>query len=200
MTRKTGKLVFATNNSHKLHELRSILPAHIQLLSLADIDCHTDIPETGETLEENSLQKARFIHDLCGMDCIADDTGLEVNALDGAPGVYSARYAGDGHDSKANMELLLRNMATHTDRSARFRTVITLVTDDEVHAFEGIVTGKIATEPAGDSGFGYDPVFIPTGWDMTFAQAPESRKNAISHRAVASHRLVEFLNSAHDRH
>lgn len=199
MTRKPGKLVFATNNSHKLHELRNILPAHIQLLSLADINCHTEIPETGHTLEENSLQKARFIHDLCGLDCIADDTGLEVKALDGAPGVYSARYAGDGHDSQANMNLLLRNMAGKTDRTARFRTVITLVTDDdEVHAFEGIVTGKIATEPAGDSGFGYDPVFIPSGWDKTFAQAPEADKNAISHRAMASQKLVDFLNTTAD--
>ena len=187
------KLVFATNNAHKLEEVSAMLGTSVSLMSLNDIGCHTDIPETGTTLEENALIKARYIHKYYGMDCFADDTGLEVAALDGEPGVYSARYAGGaGHDSLANMKKLLSRMEGVTDRRARFRTVIALILDGEVHEFEGIVRGTIATEPHGDGGFGYDPVFIPEGYDRTFAELSDV-KNHISHRARAVERLVEFL-------
>lgn len=187
------KLVFATNNAHKLEEVSAMLGTSVSLMSLNDIGCHTDIPETGTTLEENALIKARYIHEYYGMDCFADDTGLEVAALDGEPGVYSARYAGGaGHDSVANMKKLLSRMEGVTDRRARFRTVIALILDGEVHEFEGIVRGTIATEPHGDGGFGYDPVFIPEGYDRTFAELSDV-KNHISHRARAVERLVEFL-------
>lgn len=187
------KLVFATNNAHKLEEVSAMLGTSVSLMSLNDIGCHTDIPETGTTLEENALIKARYIHKYYGMDCFADDTGLEVAALDGEPGVYSARYAGGaGHDSVANMKKLLSRMEGVTDRRARFRTVIALILDGEVHEFEGIVRGTIATEPHGDGGFGYDPVFIPEGYDRTFAELSDV-KNHISHRARAVERLVEFL-------
>ena len=187
------KLVFATNNAHKLEEVSAMLGTSVSLMSLNDIGCHTDIPETGTTLEENALIKARYIHEYYGMDCFADDTGLEVAALDGEPGVYSARYAGGaGHDSVANMKKLLARMEGVTDRRARFRTVIALILDAEVHEFEGIVRGTIATEPHGDGGFGYDPVFIPEGYDRTFAELSDV-KNHISHRARAVERLVEFL-------
>ena len=187
------KLVFATNNTHKLEEVSAMLGTSVSLMSLNDIGCHTDIPETGTTLEENALIKARYIHEHYGMDCFADDTGLEVDALDGEPGVYSARYAGGaGHDSVANMKKLLARMEGVTDRRARFRTVIALILDGEVHEFEGIVRGTIATEPHGDGGFGYDPVFIPEGYDRTFAELGDV-KNHISHRARAVERLVEFL-------
>lgn len=189
------RLVFATNNSHKLSELRQIAGDGIIILSLADIGCDDDIPETGNTLEENSMIKARWVYERYGYDCFADDTGLEVTALGGEPGVRSARYATDGHDSAANMELLLRNLSDKTDRSAGFRTVITLIEDGNASVFTGEVRGEIITEPSGCGGFGYDPVFRPEGWDKTFAEASPEEKNAVSHRGKAVAQLIEYLKT-----
>lgn len=189
------QIVFATNNAHKLAEARQILaPLGIEVLSLADIDCHTEIPETGTTLDENACQKARFIKDNFGYDCFADDTGLEVDALGGEPGVYSARYAGPGHDSKANMRLLLDNMEDKADRRARFRTVVALVVGDNLVTVSGECAGEITREPAGDAGFGYDPVFRPDGYDTTFAQMSAEAKNTISHRGRAMTALARLLD------
>ncbi|MCH5326624.1 MAG: non-canonical purine NTP diphosphatase [Duncaniella sp.] len=189
------EIVFATNNSHKLDEIRSIIGARFKVLSLADIGCFDDIPETADTLEGNALQKARYVKEHYGYDCFADDTGLMVDALDGAPGVYSARYAGPGHDSRANRALLLENMLGHTDRRARFVTVIALIKDGAEHTFTGTVEGEILTAPEGEGGFGYDPVFRPQGFDATFASMSPEDKNAISHRGRATARLVAFLKS-----
>ena len=195
-TTSSPELVFATNNQHKLDEIRQILDGQIHILSLADIGCHVDIPETADTLQGNALQKARYVASHYNMDCFADDTGLEVAALDGAPGVHSARYAGgQGHDSQANMDLLLHNMEKKSDRKARFRTVIALIIKGEEHLFEGIVNGKILTERHGTDGFGYDPVFQPDGFDCPFAEMTASQKNAISHRGRATQKLVQFLTS-----
>lgn len=188
------KIVFATNNAHKLNELRQIAGTNLRLLSLNDINCHDDIPETGNTLQDNALQKARYISEKYGVDCFADDTGLEVDCLGGAPGVHSARYApGEGHDAEANTRLLLENMRGSSDRTARFRTVIALILDGKEYLFEGKVEGVITDAPAGDGGFGYDPVFMPDGWDRTFAQASPEQKNAVSHRARAVAALMQFL-------
>ncbi len=189
------ELVFATNNSHKIEELRQIAGPDFTLRSLADIGCNADIPETADTLEGNALQKARYIHSMYGCDCFADDTGLEVEALDGAPGVYSARYAGPGHDSAANMSLLLQNMRGITGRKARFRTVIALILNGEEHIFEGTVDGEILESPSGEGGFGYDPVFRPDGWQISFAQASPEMKNAVSHRGRATCKLIDYLNN-----
>lgn len=189
------KLVFATNNLHKLKEVSAILEHKIELLSLDDINCHTDIPETSDTLEGNALLKAQFIHNNYNLDCFADDTGLEVEALDGEPGVYSARYAGETHNSEANMLKLLRNMEGKENRKAQFRTVISLILDETEYQFEGIVKGKIITEKRGLSGFGYDPVFIPEGYNETFAELGNEIKNKISHRAQAVNKLCKFLFS-----
>ena len=188
------KLVFATNNAHKLEELRSILGGTIEILSLADINCHADIPETADTLEGNARQKSLFIYEHYGLDCFADDTGLEVECLNGAPGVYSARYAGEGHDSQANMEKLLGEMKDKTNRKARFRTVISLIEKGEEHQFEGIVNGRIIEQKKGDAGFGYDPIFQPDGYDETFAELGNEIKNKISHRARAVASLCEYLS------
>lgn len=187
-------LVFASNNSHKIEELRQILGHRYQIRSLAEIGCHDDIPETGDTLEANSMIKARWVKDRYGYDCLADDTGLQVDALGGEPGVMSARYAGPGHDSQANMRKLLANLEGVEDRRACFRTVITLLTGDEVHVFEGRVDGEILTEPHGEQGFGYDPVFRPLGWDRTFAEASAEDKNAVSHRGRAVQALMRHLD------
>lgn len=187
------KIVFATNNAHKLSEIRNIIGDQWQILSLDDIGCHDDIPETADTLQGNAEMKARYINEKYGVDCFADDTGLLVEALDGAPGVYSARYAGPDHDSKANMDLLLRNMENETDRRAHFSTVIALIIGDEIHLFEGRVDGEIRLTPVGTDGFGYDPVFEPEGRGVTFAQMTADEKNAISHRGRATTRLIEFL-------
>lgn len=187
------KIVFATNNAHKLSEIRNIMGDQWQILSLDDIGCHDDIPETADTLRGNAEMKARYINEKYGVDCFADDTGLLVEALDGAPGVYSARYAGPDHDSKANMDLLLRNMENETDRRAHFSTVIALIIGDEIHFFEGRVDGEIRLTPVGTDGFGYDPVFEPEGRGVTFAQMTADEKNAISHRGRATTRLIEFL-------
>ncbi len=188
------KIVFATNNEHKLREIRAILHDETEVLSLSDIGCHTDIPETADTLEGNALIKAHYVYDNYGYDCFADDTGLEVEALDGEPGVRTARYAGDDQDSQANMRKLLREMKGKDNRNARFRTAIALILDGEEHLFSGEVHGTITTEPMGDKGFGYDPVFIPEDTGKTFAQLGEDVKNHISHRARAVAKLTEFLN------
>lgn len=192
------RIVFATNNKNKLAEIREMLDGSgIEVLSLGDIGCHDDIPETADTLEGNALQKARYIHDKYKMSCFADDTGLEVDALGGAPGVYSARYAGgEGHDSEANMAKLLAGLDGKSDRRARFRTVVALITDEEEgreELFEGVVTGEIIKERRGAGGFGYDPVFRPDGYDKTFAELGHEVKNKISHRALAVAKLVARL-------
>ena len=188
------KLVFATNNKHKIDEVRKITAQHnIEVVSLADIHCHDEIPETADTLEGNALQKAQYIQDKFGLDCFADDTGLEVEALDNAPGVYSARYAGPGHDSEANMQKLLQEMERKTNRKARFRTVIALIIGDKQYCFSGIVNGTITTEKKGENGFGYDPIFIPEGYEQTFAELGDFVKNKISHRAKAVEQLDHFL-------
>ena len=198
------KIVFATNNQHKLSEIRDILGESIEVLSLKDINCDVDIPETGKTLEENALQKAQYVYDHYHIDCFADDTGLEVDALGGAPGVYSARYAGEGHDSEANMAKLLKELGDEDNRKARFRTVIALIQKKnicpcgcnsikEVHQFEGIVDGEIIRERRGGEGFGYDPIFQPDGYDKTFAELGMDIKNHISHRARATQKLADYL-------
>ena len=212
------KIVFATNNEHKLSEIRAILGDAFEVVSLADIGCHEDIPETGQTLEENALMKAEYIYNKYHLSCFADDTGLEVEALNGAPGVYSARYASMedlsnqntqsspiSHDSEANMARLLRELANNNNRKARFRTVIALIEKKDVcpcgctsikvvHKFEGIVNGEITREKSGAEGFGYDPIFRPDGYDQTFAELGTDIKNQISHRARATAKLAEFLN------
>lgn len=187
------KLVFATNNAHKLEEVREIIKDRVELLSLNDINCHEDIDETGSTLEENALIKSKYIKDKYNFDCFGDDTGLEVEALDGAPGVYSARYSGDAHNSEANMLKLLKELGGKENRRAQFRTVISLILGDKEYLFEGVVKGQIATEKKGENGFGYDPVFIPDGYDKTFAELGNEVKNKISHRAIATQRLCSFL-------
>lgn len=190
------KIVFATNNRHKLDEVRQIVGSDIEIMSLADIGCAVDIPETSATIEGNAIQKCRYIAEHYGCDCFADDTGLEVEELGGAPGVMSARYAGGaGHDSAANMALLLRNMQGADNRAAQFRTVIALNLGGEYHTFEGIVRGKILETPAGAGGFGYDPVFVPEGWTKTFAEATEEEKNAVSHRGRAMRKLIEYFKN-----
>ena len=188
------KLVFATNNAHKLEEIRSMLGDRIEISSLADIHCQADIPETADTLEGNARQKAMYIYENYGLDCFADDTGLEVEALRGAPGVYSARYAGgEGHDSQANMNKLLKEMEEKSNRKAQFRTIISLIEKGEEKQFEGIVKGEIIREKKGESGFGYDPVFQPEGYHETFAELGNEIKNKISHRARAVKALCEYL-------
>jgi XTP/dITP diphosphohydrolase len=189
-----NKLVIATNNAHKLSEIKAILGNQIEVLSLADINCFDDIPETAETLEGNALQKARYIYEKYGCNCFADDTGLEVTALNGAPGVHTARYAfPDRHDHKANTLKLLSELQGVADRSARFRTVIALILEGKEYLFEGIVEGHIPTEERGTEGFGYDPVFAPVEIGKTFAEVGVEVKNEISHRARAVKKLTEFL-------
>ncbi len=193
--RKMRKLVFVTNNAHKLEEVRAILGENIEVLSLDDIGCHADIPETAETLEGNAALKAEYIYEHYGLDCFADDTGLEVEALDGAPGVYSARYAGgEGHDSEANMKKLLKELEGKDNRRAQFRTAICLIESGKEYLFEGIVKGGIIEEKRGASGFGYDPVFVPEGYGETFAEMGGEEKNKISHRARAVQQLCAYLN------
>lgn len=188
-------IVFATNNSHKLEEIRRIIGGKFRILSLKEIGCEDDIPETADTLEGNAIMKARYVKQHYGYDCFADDTGLMVNALDGAPGVYSARYAGPGHDSVANMSLLLKNLQGITDRRARFVTVIALILNGVETTFEGQVEGRILTEPHGADGFGYDPVFQPDESDMSFAEMSADAKNTISHRGRATERLMAYLQT-----
>ena len=186
-------MIFVTNNTHKLQEVSAMLDGKMALQSLRDIGCTDDIPETADTLEGNALMKARYIHERYGTDCFADDTGLEVAALNGAPGVYSARYAGPGHDSEANMQKLLTNLEGKSDRRAQFRTVIALIKEGKEYLFEGIVTGTILEEREEGEGFGYDPIFRPDGYEHSFARLGDEVKNRISHRARAVEKLVEFL-------
>lgn len=190
------KLVFATNNAHKLEEVSSILGDKIELLSLKDINCDADIPETADTLEGNALLKAEYVYKNYGLDCFADDTGLEVEALNGAPGVYSARYAGGkGHNAEANMQKLLHNMEGKDNRKAQFRTAVSLILNGKEYLFEGVIKGQIIKEKHGTSGFGYDPIFMPDGYDKTFAELGNEIKNQISHRAIAVNKLCEFLKN-----
>ena len=190
------KLVFATNNAHKLEEVVAILGDQVELLSLNDIGCQADIPETAETLEGNALLKSSYIYKNYHLDCFDDDTGLEVETLNGAPGVYSARYAGgEGHDAQANMLKLLHELDGKENRKAQFRTAISLILDGKEYLFEGVIKGEIIKEKRGDSGFGYDPVFMPEGYDRTFAELGNDIKNQISHRALAVQKLCEFLQS-----
>ena len=192
-------LIMATNNAHKLEEVRQILGDAFMVKGLSDIGCMEDIPETADTLEENALQKARYVHEHYGVDCFADDTGLEVDALNGAPGVYTARYGsmngyGDSHDSNANIRCLLDKLKDAETRSARFRTVIALVQGDRELLFEGVVEGKILSQRVGEGGFGYDPVFAPIEANgLAFAQMSAEAKNAISHRGRATNKLAEHL-------
>ena len=190
-------IVFATGNAHKLAEVQAVLGDGFHLVTAAEAGITEEIPENGSTLAENASQKSHYIHDRLGVDCFADDTGLEVDALDGAPGVHSARYATDGHDFAANNRLLLKNMEGKRDRRARFRTVISLILDGREYMFEGRVEGRIAESESGAGGFGYDPLFIPEGSGVSFAEMSAEEKNAISHRGQAVRRLADFLNNSH---
>jgi XTP/dITP diphosphohydrolase len=187
------EIVFASNNAHKLEEVRSKLPKEFTVLSLKDVLGDVDIPETGDTLDENASIKSRYVFDRTGMNCFSDDTGLEIAALNGEPGVYSARYAGEGCSFQDNMDKVLGKMEGAEDRSACFRTVISLILNGEEHFFEGRVDGEILTEEHGEKGFGYDPIFRPNGFVESFAQMTLEQKNEISHRGRAVQKLVEFL-------
>lgn len=188
------KIVFATNNAHKLSEIRQIVQGRMEILSLGDIRCHEEIPETAPTIEGNALQKARYVAGKYHVSCFADDTGLEVEALGGLPGVHTARYADEeGHDSERNMQKLLSELRGKENRKAQFRTAIALVMGGEEHLFEGIVSGLILQEKQGDKGFGYDPVFQPEGFMKSFAELGEDIKNQVSHRARATKKLLDFL-------
>lgn len=189
------KLVFATNNTHKLSEIRAILGDRMEILSLADIGCHDDIPEDADTFEGNALAKALWVKEKYGYDCFADDSGLEVEALGGAPGVHSARFCGRPHDDAGNNALLLEKLAGAGSRAARFRTAIALVVGGSRHFFNGEIRGNILEAPAGNGGFGYDPLFRPEGWDHTFAQGTSEEKNAVSHRGRAVRALIDFLEN-----
>ena len=188
-------IIFATNNAHKLTEVQAVLGPGYKLLTPRDCGVTEEIPEEQDTLEGNASQKAYYLHERTGMDCFADDTGLEVEALGGAPGVHSARYATDGHDFAANNRLLLKNLEGQANRRARFRTVISLILDGEEHLFEGIVEGHIAQCASGSEGFGYDPLFIPEGSAKTYAEMDPAEKNALSHRGRAVRKLAEFLHN-----
>ena len=191
--KQSREIVFATNNAHKLAEIRKIMGQEWSVLSLAEIGCDADIVETADTLQGNAEIKARYVKEHYGYDCFADDTGLLVDALNGAPGVYSARYAGDNHDSSANMALLLKNMNGETNRKAHFSTVIALVMGEDIYFFEGRVDGEILESEEGTEGFGYDPIFRPEGCEGSFATMSSEAKNAISHRGRATAKLIDFL-------
>ncbi len=188
------QLVFATNNAHKLEEVRAVVGDKFDIRTLADIGCVDDIPETGDTFEANASQKSTYLYTRYGCDCFADDSGLEVAALGNEPGVYSARYSGT-RDMERNIDLLLQRLGDRPDRDARFRTVISLRIGDEEHFFEGTVAGKIGYRRQGSGGFGYDPLFTPTGYQKTFAEMTSAEKNAISHRAIAVAKLADFLKA-----
>ncbi len=195
MRKDTNTLVFATNNRHKLEEIRAIAAANYPIVSLEEAGFAGDIPETAETIEGNAIMKARFVYKTLSINCFADDTGLEVEALNGAPGVYSARYAGEGASYQNNVDKLLDALKDHKNRSARFKTVIALIINGSEHLFEGVINGKIISEPRGLRGFGYDPVFVPDGYDQSFAELSAGEKNAISHRAIATNKLIGFLKN-----
>ena len=187
------ELIFATNNPHKTREIQALLPDEIRILSLKDIDFHEDIPENQDTLGGNAREKASFIYERYGKNCFADDTGLEIDALNGEPGVYSARYAGSDKDPQANMDKVLRELEAVSDRKARFRCVISLIMDGEEKSFDGVVNGQIIREKRGSQGFGYDPIFLPDGYDQSFAEMPLEQKNKISHRSQAINKLADYL-------
>ena len=189
------KLVFASNNEHKIAEIAKLVPAGFEVVSLASIGCADDIPETAETLEGNAILKAQYVWERFGLSCFADDTGLEVPALDNVPGVYSARYAGPQRNAADNMKMLLNELNEINQRDARFRTVIALILDGQMHTFEGIVNGTITREQHGTEGFGYDPIFKPEGFEQTFAEMDMIQKNTMSHRGRAVQKLVEFLKT-----
>ncbi|GGG94913.1 non-canonical purine NTP pyrophosphatase [Parapedobacter pyrenivorans] len=186
------QLVFATNNAHKLEEVQAVVGSSFRIITLADIGCAEDIPETGDTFEANASQKSGYLYERYGHDCFADDSGLEVLALGNEPGVYSARYSGT-RDMERNIDLLLQRLGSHSDRRARFRTVISLRIGGKEYFFEGTVAGEIGFERQGEGGFGYDPLFTPSGYDKTFAQMTSIEKNAISHRAIAVAKLADSL-------
>ena len=187
------KLVFATHNKNKLDEVKALVPSHIELVSLTDIGCFDEIPETGSTLEENAQLKADYVTKNYGLPCFADDTGLLVDALNGEPGVFSARYAGEGKNADDNMNKLLTKLKDHPNRAAHFKTAIALNLNEKKHMFEGIVEGHITLQKTGDGGFGYDPIFQPKGYKKTFAEIPLETKNRISHRGLAIQKLLDFL-------
>lgn len=189
------QLVFATNNLNKVKEVQELIPSNIKLLSLKDIGCFEEIPETQNTIEGNAIQKVEFIKKHYGYDCFADDTGLEVEALNGAPGVYSARYAGKQRDANDNMNKLLTELANHNNRNAQFKTVVALQTNNTTQTFTGICQGEITKTKHGENGFGYDPIFKPNGFDKTFAEMDLKIKNSIGHRGKAITKLVDFLKS-----
>jgi len=189
------ELVFATNNRHKLNELSKLAGDKFHLLSLKDINCYDDIPETADTLEGNAALKAQYIWEKFGINCFADDTGLEVDVLNGQPGVYSARYAGEDQDSEANLSKVLEELKDNSNRKARFRTVICLIIDGKEHYFEGIVNGNLLSVRQGKEGFGYDPIFVPDGYNNTFAEMDMDVKNKISHRGIATEKLIVFLKN-----
>ena len=188
------ELVFASNNQHKVEEVQAIIGSKIKLKSLNDIECHDDIPETGDTFVENAGQKSRFVFDRYHLDCFADDSGLEIDALNGEPGVHSAHYSGS-RDFQENINLVLKRLEGKIDRKARFKTVISLIIGGSEHLFEGIIEGKISSQQSGQKGFGYDPIFIPEGYDISFAEMSAEEKNKISHRAKAMEKLIQFLNT-----
>jgi len=189
------KLCFATNNAHKLEEVQAMMPAHLEIISLKDIGCTEELPENQRTIEGNALEKARFIFEKFGIDCFADDTGLEVDSLGGEPGVDTAHYAGPERDAHKNMDLLLKNLEGKPNRNARFKTVFSLFWQSEMYSFEGLVKGRISTEKKGEQGFGYDPIFIPEGFTQSFAELGAEVKNRLSHRAAATKQLVAFLGN-----
>jgi XTP/dITP diphosphohydrolase len=189
------KLVFATSNQNKANEIQSLIPDVIQILSLLDIQCNEEIPETQPTIERNASQKAFYVYEKYNKNCFADDTGLEVESLDGSPGVLSARYAGESRDANQNMDKVLQELELKENRKARFKTVISLVINGNEMQFEGVVNGVILSEKRGESGFGYDPIFLPDGYDLSFAQMDLLTKNKISHRAKAVNKLVEYLRT-----
>ncbi|MBP6386870.1 MAG: RdgB/HAM1 family non-canonical purine NTP pyrophosphatase [Pseudarcicella sp.] len=188
------QICFATNNINKVKEIKNVLGDRFEVLSLSAVNCLEELPETGDTLSANSLQKASYLKQHYNVNCFADDTGLEIEALNGEPGVYSARYAGDQKDNIANIALVLRNLEGKTNRKACFKTVITLLWNNEMIQFEGRVDGQINQIPVGENGFGYDAIFVPNGYTTTFAQMTMEQKNAISHRAIAFNKLLEYLN------
>lgn len=188
------KLVFASNNKNKIAEIKQMLPDEIELLSLQDIGCTQDIPETADTIEGNAILKANYVTEKFGYNCFADDTGLEVDALNGAPGVYSARYAGEQKNDKSNIQKLLQELGQNTNRSAQFKTVIALNIEETQHLFTGIAKGYITNEEHGEKGFGYDPVFQPEGLDVTFAQLDMAEKAQLSHRGKATRELIDYLH------
>lgn len=188
-------LVFATGNPHKISEVHDLLGGQFEVRGLPDIGCPTDLPETSPTIPGNALQKARYVHENYGVDCFSEDTGLEIEALGGEPGVLSARYAGEGKNAEDNMNLVLQKLAGLENRKARFYTVIALILNGEEHLFEGIAEGAIRHEKSGEGGFGYDPIFQPTGFGLTFAELTKAEKNAVSHRGQAVRKLVKFLTS-----